>query len=675
VLDLNQCNQECTKCILNYKKKHRLKQGEENPFRVSCKGIPEEYIDKEFYHILPEEEVKTALSMLDPVTWAAEVLDWHCFDPDGEVWKRKNPEEYYKWVKEHPDEDILGKSRYHRPYQGIMLRCSSKRKVFRIGRQAGKSEAVVIAILFNLFTKPGVPDNEGFRVIILTPYQAQIDLLFNRMDELLSYSSMATNSIKSRTKSPPCKLILHNNSICTGFTAGTKSGGNADSVRGQKANMLVFDEADYLNPGDLDSALSIITNYPDAVVWMSSTPKGTRDTFYNTCFSRTYKEFHFPSYVNPLWNDELENTLKEQLTEIAYKHEALAIFGEQEEGVFQNTYIQAAKSPYRYGEYQYDPSWVYIIGVDWNDVKIGTNIVVVGFEQASRHAYIVDRRVVSRDGWTQLAAMEKIAEMNQFWQPAFIYVDTGYGATNQEVLRKYGYDSLNNPNKGPNHPDSRLKDIVKGYNFGGKVEIHDLITKQPISKPSKPFLVENTVRWFETGTIHFPESDDKLEKQLLSYIVDHVTSTGSPVYKTSDPKIGDHALDGLMLALVGYTLEKTLFGQPHYSIDFTFSGKFGEKIMPDLKGAGIIIENRKKEDLRAKNRPSLNRAEELTPDETLTVTKNSLPGAHLNHGGEVKLWAWPGFERDAPRPKLRSMSERKGTSRSVKTSKPTRKNI
>jgi len=612
--------------------------------------------------------------MLDPVTWAAEVLDWHCFDPDGEIWKRKNPEEYHKWIDQHPDEDILGKSRYHRPYQAMMLRCAAKRKVFRIGRQAGKSEALVIAILFHLFTKPGVSENEGFRVIILTPYQAQIDLLFNRMDELLSVSSMAMNSIKSRTRSPPCKLELHNKSICTGFTAGTKSGGNADSVRGQKANMLVFDEADYLNAGDLDSSLSIITNYPDAIVWMSSTPKGTRDTFYNTCHNRMYREFHYPSQVNPLWNEELEATLKGQLTEIAYKHEALAIFGEQEEGVFQNLYVQAAKSPYDYGEHKYDSKWIHIIGVDWNDVKIGTNIVVVGFEPMSKHAYILDRKIVSRDGWTQLAAMEKIAEMNKFWRPAFIYVDTGYGATNLEILKKYGYDAINNPNKGSNHPDAKLKDIVKGYNFGGRVEIHDLITKQPISKPSKPFLVENTVRWFETGTLHYSENDDKLEKQLLSYIVDHVTSTGSPVYKTSDPKIGDHALDALMLALVGYTLEKTLFGKPSYSVDFQFAGRFGEKIMPDLEGAGIIIENKKKVDERAKSRPDLNRAEEMTPSENLILNNNPLPGANLNRGGEVKLWAWPGFGSDSPRPKIRS-GERTGPNRSVRTSKPSRKNI
>jgi replicative DNA helicase len=1007
---------------------------------------------------------------MDPVTWAANVLDWHCLDPDGKIWKRRNPAEYDKWVNEHPGESVLGKSRYHRPYQAEMLRCSSNRKVFRLGRQSGKTDCLVVAMLFHLFIAPNVPENEGFRIVVIAPFQAQIDLIFNRIDELLSASALATNSIASRTKSPPRRLILYNGSILTGFTAGTKSGGNADSVRGQKANMLVLDEADYLNAGDLDSSLAIITNYPNATVWMSSTPKGTRDTFYNTCFkkdvliltdiglraisvieegdlvltsqgryrqvvkcfrrdideeiyklrfrhlnfslsdcfvtgehpyftdnywkrvkdlttddfvliptrkvfsddrpeikflplqphekrrleiirergnrrkkvaekfdttertisriwsiarkygenlaiydkrkikahlkaeefiksnmvlsqdfyrlagyylaegsiyrfnkrsywagivftfhseedeyiaevvnlikkifgiipvvryerknhkcsiilcrnwisiafyslfghsenksipefmlgkdnelelkktlfagdggsnsydigkqilvltakqvilqvfdlclrhkipvsffeqterenrkptyaiselssknkfnwwkfknddfyvrvqsvekchfngevynieveedntytaglvavhnchSRAYKEFHYPAYVNPLWNDELEATFREQYTEIVYKHEALAEFGEQEEGVFQNVYVQKAKSPYLYGQYKYDSGWIYTMGVDWNDVRIGTNIVVVGFDPLSGHFYVVDRKVVSREGWQQITSCEKIAEMNQFWRPAFIYIDSGYGATNKEILRKYGYDCARDPEKGPNHPDSRLQDIVKDYNFGGKVEIHDLITKQPINKPSKPFLVENAVRRFETGTIHFPEDDDLLEKQLLGYIVDHVTSTGSPVYKATDEKIGDHTLDGLMLALVAFTLEKTDFGKPTYRIDFTFAGKFGEKTIPDSDGIGIIIKNDKKINPRDKNKPQLGRAEDLSGEEKSILTQKELPAAHANVGTDVKLWAWPGFEVDAPKPKMRSMGERK----KMRTSKPARKNI
>ena len=54
------------------------------------------------------------------------------------------------WVSSNPDV-VSNMGIYHRPYQATMLRCTAKRKVFRTGRQIGKTEVLVIAILFNIF--------------------------------------------------------------------------------------------------------------------------------------------------------------------------------------------------------------------------------------------------------------------------------------------------------------------------------------------------------------------------------------------------------------------------------------------------------------------------------------------------------------------------------------------
>lgn len=1096
--DLNLCSQDCLDCIRNYKSKHNLRPGGDNRFKIPCTGIPKEYIDKDLYNVLPEEELKTARSLLDPIEWAKELLDWHCLDPDGEVWKRKNPDEYYEWIKKHPNESILGKSRYHRSYQALVARCSSKRKVFRWGRQLGKSEILMIIALFHLFTKPGVMENEGYRIVVMAPYQSQIDLLFNRVDELLRSTATTANAVLSHTKSPPRRLELHNHSMMIGFTAGSKSGGNADNIRGQKANMLVVDEADYLNPGDLESAISVITNQQNANVFMSSTPKGTREKFYNACQSRLYREFHYPSHANPLWNEDLELTFREQLSEVAYKHEVCFVgdtevltsvgvkriknidsndriichtledadilnkaqytgdrkvcqlftsagkiqctsnhsfpdrafkkqsvellnelpvyltkrrykstdrmiilarlvgynlgdgsscstryqssfysdtkadivhivedlkaiypkykggvvfdriensdnpkalvktdgdrytantgksitldlikhgivrgkktyqkfdipdfikygnsaikaaflaslfgaegstprisdgympgtislsmnkqagicgddffgglvcllndlgirsiyskktdsngyqiyilyiyndfdnilrffevvgyyyaeekeklafywvhylkyyqyklkekrdrfirarklreagssfktimaktglsfsqvdkatnnnrvprrfykkeilkfdrwiqdrivddalfvdifdreyigvkpvfnitvntpdhsyllangvrtfncaeFGEQEEGAFQNIYVEAAKSDYRYGAIARELNWTYMLGVDWNDVKIGTNIAVVGFNPLENGFYLLDRHIVSREGWTQLSACQKIAELNRVWRPDFIYIDEGYGSTQLEVLKKFGLDSILDPTKGPNHPDAKLKDIVKSYNFGGNVEIRDLVTGQWVKKPAKPFLVENTVRRFESGTIRFSQYDEILAKQLLNYVIDHVTQTNMPVYRSADEKIGDHALDALMLALVGFTLEKTSFGKVKHSIGFRFSGRIGEKTDPDKRFVRIIVEKKEKERVRDKHMPEMDRAKMFENDEQPLLPTKRLPISHSRADSGIQLWTWPGWEHDAPRPK----STNAGRFARIR---PTRKNI
>ncbi len=679
MFDLNRCDKACIGCIKGYKKKHSLNQGDR--FQVSCNGIPSEYISKDLTISLPKEQLDTALSVLDPVTWAKVNLDWHCFDEDGEVWKRKNPEEYYSFLAENPGKSIKGKSRYHRPYQATMLRCTSKRKAFRIGRQAGKSETLCISILYNLFTKPNKSEDQGFKVILITPYQTQIELVFTRLLELINTNRELENSIKRTVKAPQYAIELYNGSIIRGFTAGSKSGGNADSVRGQHGDMLVFDEADYLAEEDMNSAMAIIMNAPGATVWMSSTPTGKREGFWKHCQSRLFREFHFPSTVNPLWNEEKEQTFRESLTSIGYTHEIMADFGEQEQGVFQNAYIQAAKAPYQYGSMAWSPNWTYTIGVDWNDTKNGTTIAVVGFNPNSNHFYLVDRHIISREGWTQLSACEKIAELNRVWKPSAIYIDKGHGGTQDEVLRKFGYDSLRDPQKGPNHPDAKLKDVVHQYDFGSKVEVFDLFTKQPIQKAAKPFLVENTVRRFETRTFSYAESDKVLEAQLHNYIIDRITQTGNPVYIPSDENIGDHTLDAVMLALVAFTLQKTPLGHPMFATGIQFSGQFGQKIMADVGQGELIITNNKKIDAKEDHRPQTNRTDGIVQERRAISGSSDLPANHVAQSNTVRPWAWPGFGHDASKPKVRTFSEawseaekRKGV-RPARIGPPRRKNI
>lgn len=660
-LDLNLCDKACLGCIKSYKKKHSLSSGK---FEVKCGGIPKDYLGPELRASLSsEEEQQAAIAVLDPVTWASENLDWHCLDPDGEVWKRKNPKEYNDWIREHPGESIYGRSRYHRPYQADMLRCSAQSKVFRIGRQAGKTETLVVSMLYNLFVKPSKGD-EGFKIVLITPFQAQIDLIFGRLTELISNNPNLSNSVARSVKAPQYSIELHNKSTVKGFTAGTKSGGNADSVRGQSADMLVFDEADYLSSGDLESALAIITNFPNATVWMSSTPTGRREKFYETCHSKQFKEYHYPSYVNPLWNERMEARFKEQYSELAYKHEILAEFGDQEEGVFQNTYIQEAKAGFEYASIPRSDSWIYTIGVDWNDTKNGTTIAVTGLNPSTNTFYVVDKAIVTKEGWTQLTACERIAELNRMWQPSAIYIDYGHGGTQYEILRKFGYDSAMDPTKGPMHPDAKIKDILKQYNFGSKIETHDLFTKQAIEKSAKPFLVENTVRRFETKSIKFPASDNKLEAQLQNYIIDRVTVAGVPVYKPRSEEIGDHFLDAVMLSLVAFTLEKTAFGKPVFRNDVSFSGYFGQKTEPEkpLPGELLIKDSRdrlpKEQSPSVTNKPSMNRTSGMI-DDSILGTDHKLP-ANNGSDKQLSLWAWPGFERDAPRPRSGFRSGRSG---------------
>lgn len=632
--NLLDCSDICLKCVRSYKKKHDLASG--GSFGITCGGIPKNYISPGMSSLISEED-QAMLSLLDPVKWAAQVLDWHCIDPDGEIWKRKTEDGTLGTVTPYIDEihsELVkqGKSAFHRPYQLEALQCTSKRKVFRWGRQLGKSEVLVIAILFAVCT------HRDFNVILVTPYQAQIDMIFKRLETMIRTNPAIANSIKRNVKAPNYQIELHNGSCIKGFTAGTKSGGNADAVRGQAAQMLVLDEMDYLGSGDIASVLSVITNYPNATVWMSSTPTGKHEKFYEICHSPLYKEIHHPSTINPLWDDSLEAFFRGELTSIQYDHEILALFGEQEQGVYQSSYINEAMEDYRYEDMSVNPEWVFAIGVDWNDIKIGTTICVTGYHPIQNEFRVFTREIVQRDGWSQHAAVQRIIELNQKWQPRSIYVDKGFGGVQHEILTKFGWDALSDKTRGKNHPDSRLRNIVKQYDFGSKVTIKDLHTREDIDKPSKSFLVENSVRRFEQKKIKFSKHDIQMEAELRGYIVDHITSTGVPVYKQGNEKVGDHNLDALNLSLVAFTLDMSAFGVVSYETRINFTGNIGDSVpQPNLLGQpGKPI-------VKA-NKPDLQRTAVFA---TTFMSKNP---AHNTLLSGKRMWAWEGWERDAPRP-------------------------
>mgnify|MGYP001602090489 FL=1 len=176
-------------------------------------------------------------------------------------------------------------------------------------------------------------------------------------------------------------------------------------------------------------------------------------------------------------------------------------------------------------------------------------------------------------------------------------------------------------------------------------------------KAAKPFLVENTVRRFETRTFSFPDSDNILEEQLSNYIIDRITQTGTPVYKPQDETKGDHTLDAVMLALVGFTLEKTPLGHPIYTTGITFSGQFGEKISSDVGQGELIINTNKKIDAKEAHKPQPNRTSGIVQERRVIGSNNSLPANNTNKSNMVKLWSWDGFGRDEERPKVRSLSE------------------
>jgi hypothetical protein len=101
----------------------------------------------------------------------------------------------------------------------------------------------------------------------------------------------------------------------------------------------------------IDAVTAIAMEDPRRIgIWVSSTPTGKRDFFYDICTNSDtgYKAYHFPSHVNPDFDERMEGELRATMTVQGYIHEVEAEFGEETVGVFSKSAVERAKSQYMY---------------------------------------------------------------------------------------------------------------------------------------------------------------------------------------------------------------------------------------------------------------------------------------------------------------------------------------
>lgn len=231
-------------------------------------------------------------------------------------------------------------------YQAQMMRDTSVKKVYRCGRRTGKTETMVQEAL----QKTNV--NKFFRVLIVTPYESQVRLIFMRINEIIDQSPALKSTIKRNVKNP-YQIDFKNGCSILGFTTGASSGTGGASIRGQRADWIYLDEVDYMNDSDFDSVLTIAGERDDIGITMSSTPTGRRGKFYQACTDPKlgFTEHYHPSMHNPNWGPKMEAEFRALLSEQGYVHEIEANFGTQNAGVFDKSKVDAATT-YKYYAYE-----------------------------------------------------------------------------------------------------------------------------------------------------------------------------------------------------------------------------------------------------------------------------------------------------------------------------------
>lgn len=180
----------------------------------SILDLEENQIDQvvnELLHLCPtlEEDLEDLLGKIGDIS-PQEALEY-LISNNPTLWAKT----YLNWEARDYQIDILDQGR------------KGKKIVLRLGRRLGKTECMCILILWYAYTQINACDENKYDIIIITPYEAQVDLIFDRLKQLIDLSPVFKGMIKRDVYH---RLELTNGTKIKGFTAGSKSGNGAAST-------------------------------------------------------------------------------------------------------------------------------------------------------------------------------------------------------------------------------------------------------------------------------------------------------------------------------------------------------------------------------------------------------------------------------------------------------------
>lgn len=461
------------------------------------------------------------------------------------------------------------------------------------------TDCMCVAILWFAYTQYNRRQDDQYNIVIATPFDNQINLIFTRLKQLYKPSHLmqacVTRDIHHRLEF----TINGVTSIIEGFTSGSNNRNNgAAGTRGQRADVIIFDEIDYMEDNQISTIEQLTNEAPDTIkILAASTPTGKHNTYYRWCtnarkrYSPSKKdiennEFHgyevhtrdgkdtepfveiyAPSNVNkevlkidPETGETYLQGFKNRYTEMVFAQEVMAEFGEESLGVYQKKYIQIAVDEGRRIGHKYITEWdpqhrkkyleitqgqnIRCLGVDWDKYGASTHLVCVEYDVFHTLAdgknmpafKIMFHVEIPRSEFTYAHAMEKIIELDQEYKFDWIAIDRGYGESQWEILKIYGME----------HPESGMLEKLKAYQFGQNIEIIDPYTRKKRSEPVKPYMVNNSVNLFEKQKMVLNPDDKYIIQQLEEYRVESISNLGKPIYCSEN----EHAVDAINLALL-----------------------------------------------------------------------------------------------------------------------------
>lgn len=488
-----------------------------------------------------------------------------------------------------------------------------------VTHNTGKSYSMVLETVHYLAT------NNNVRVLLITPYEKQLAEFFDTMLEMLEGSTTLKNAFKYN-KSIHELRFLGNGSVIKSLSTGGDKAGGGDKARGQKADLIVYDEVDYIAQGDIEASIAILLDNPDCKILMSTTPTGKRGFFYNRCTDKSlrYKEFHLYSHASPSVTPIAHEEMMNASSTSAFMREALAEFGDEMVGVFSNSDIDKAVKKYTLQSTRDrgpQPGCYYIVGADWNGRAIGVHITVVEYNTNTQKYRLVDVVRVRNKLYTQDQAVTTIIELYKYWKASWVYVDAGAGDAQIEQLLKHATEV----------GDEKLAKAIVPVWMQSPTMIRNPLTGEEEKRPTKFYSITLLANRLEKGLLELPQEEEyKLDgdhandadwglvTQMRFYYVEKVSVSGVPKYGDTP----DHTMVGLYLCILGFQMKMTDLGTVKND---NYVGSLNDTPMT----GGIKIEG-----VQERNRDNINDPDAIIPGQYVqrTMDKNSAQPVYTSSG-------------------------------------------
>ena len=274
---------------------------------------------------------------------------------------------------------VLGRPLW--PHQREFSTSPARYRVLLAGRQAGKSTELAIEALFTASTR------RNQVVLLVSAGETASRRLLDECAALATGSPLLRGSVLDETRS---LLTLSNGSRIISVPASQRQ------IRGWPVDLLILDEAGFIDPAIWRAAEPAIIARPGSRVILSSSPWGGPEHFFRVLWQRgmdapddQVAAWHWPSSISPLVDRVLLEQIRQREPADYFEREYLAQWTDESGAFFTTQELSGAVAPYELlapervahlpGGRESSPV---AAGVDWGVARDANALVLAGFRTA-----------------------------------------------------------------------------------------------------------------------------------------------------------------------------------------------------------------------------------------------------------------------------------------------------